>query len=222
MIVANDLRKSYRGRNFEITALRGLSFEISANEAVYVTGRSGCGKSSLLKIVGLLDFDYEGTCLVNGQDLREANDAEVSEARRGIGFVFQDFRLIPRLTVRANLETASAVKTGTVRSSEVQACLERVGLGDRGSSFPDELSGGQKQRVAIARSIIGRPKIIIADEPTGALDATTAQQIVDLLHDVQADLGCALMVVTHDEELASRATRRIRLSDGRISEPVLS
>lgn len=221
MIQLTEVGKRYVGRNFEVTALRSLTLTIPAGQYVCVVGKSGSGKSTLMKIMGLLDFDHTGSYALGGKVYTDANDATVSQARRRIGYVFQDFQLVQRHTVRRNLEMAMAIRTGAPDPDAVDACLAEVGLSDKGLSYPDELSGGQKQRVAIARAVLGDPDLIIADEPTGGLDTQTAGTIMDLLRDVHERHGCALALVTHDPELAARAPRSIELVDGEVSRDVL-
>ncbi|MCB0910790.1 MAG: ABC transporter ATP-binding protein [Propionibacteriaceae bacterium] len=221
MIDLVGIEKVYRGRNFEVTALRSVDLTIPRGQFVSVVGRSGSGKSSLMKILGLLDFDYRGEYLLDSTAYRGAGDARISTARRRVGYVFQDFQLIPRYTVARNLELAGAIRAGTHDPALALACLADVGLADKATSYPDELSGGQQQRVAIARAVLARPDLIIADEPTGALDATTAQDIVALLRRVHSDLGCAVVLVTHDQEIAAAADRTVELVDGRVHRDLL-
>lgn len=221
MIDLVGIEKVYRGRNFAVTALHSLDLSIPRGQFVSIVGRSGSGKSSLMKILGLLDFDYGGTYRLDATDYRGAGDRQVSAARRKVGYVFQDFQLIARYTVARNLELAGVIRTGTHDPARVLACLADVGLADKAASYPDELSGGQKQRVAIARAILARPHLVIADEPTGALDATTAQDIVALLRRVHSELGCAVVLVTHDLEIAAAADRTVELVDGTVSRDLL-
>lgn len=221
MIDLVQIGKVYRGRNFEVAALRSLTLQVPEGQFVSVVGRSGSGKSSLMKILGLLDFDYVGEYRFNSADYRDAGDATVSAARRRIGYVFQDFQLIPRYTVRRNLEFAAVIKTGSAEPALIDRCLADVELSDKALSYPDELSGGQKQRVAIARAIVGDPDLIIADEPTGALDATTAEGITGLLRRVHDSRGCTIVLVTHDREIAVAADRTVELVDGTVHSDLL-
>lgn len=221
MIDLVGIEKVYRGRNFEVTALRSVNLTIPAGQFVSVVGRSGSGKSSLLKILGLLDFDYRGEYLLDSTDYRGARDVRISAARRRVGYVFQDFQLISRYTVARNLELAGVIRTRAHDPARVIDCLADVGLADKAASYPDELSGGQKQRVAIARAILARPDLVIADEPTGALDAATAADIVALIRRVHTDLGCAVVLVTHDREIAAAADRTVELVDGTVERDLL-
>jgi len=221
MMELSRVSKVYQGRNFEVEALRDVNLTIPEGQFISVVGKSGSGKSSLLKILGLLDSNFTGQYLLSGRQLRGAKDSVVARARRQIGYVFQDFQLIGRYTVRKNLEIASAVRQGVPQQDEVEACLDWVGLADKGASYPDELSGGQKQRAAVARAVIGRPQLIIADEPTGSLDTATARQVLGLLRMVHADLQCTLVLVTHDMDIALVADRVVLLVEGVVRRDVL-
>ncbi|MFZ1410088.1 MAG: ABC transporter ATP-binding protein [Micropruina sp.] len=221
MISLNGVDKTYRGRNFEVAALRSLSLAVPQGQYLSVVGKSGSGKSSLMKIIGLLDFDYEGVYELSGRSLRGVGDQALSQARRRIGYVFQDFQLVSRFTVRRNLEIASVIRHGSVDAAQVTQGLEDVGLADKALSYPDELSGGQKQRVAIARAMLGGPDLLIADEPTGALDGATASAILDLLADIHQRHDCSILVVTHDDEVAAAAERTVELVAGEVVRDVL-
>lgn len=216
MIHLKEVSRCYRGRNFQVDALRGVNLEIPSDQYLSVIGKSGSGKSTLLKILGLLDFDYEGIYTFLDQNLRDASDSVVSKARRNIGYVFQDFRLIARYTIKRNLEIASTIRMGSCDTEVIEHFLEEVGLADKAYSYPDELSGGQKQRAAIARAVLCSPELVIADEPTGALDRHTSDLILDLMSRLHDELKCTIIVVTHDMEVASRAARTIELIDGEV------
>jgi putative ABC transport system ATP-binding protein len=221
MINLSHVGKVYAGSGFEVTALRDISLRVPAAQFACVVGKSGSGKSSLLKILGLLDFSHTGEYVFDGFRPRGAREAQVALARKRIGFVFQDFQLIGRFTVLKNLQIASAVRTGAPQNQEIAECLERVELEDKAANFPHELSGGQKQRVAVARAILGKPRLIIADEPTGSLDSATARQVIALLKQAQRDLRCSLVLVTHDMEIAEEADRVIELVGGEITSDLL-
>ena len=221
MLALTDVDKTYRGRNFAVHALRLLSLEVPKGQYLSVVGKSGSGKSSLMKIIGLLDFDYEGDYRLAGRTLRGAADGDLSVARRRIGYVFQDFQLVPRYTVRRNLELASVIRYGQVDHDQVDQGLADVGLADKAHSYPGELSGGQKQRVAIARAMLGGPDLLIADEPTGALDGATAASILDLLDEIHDRHACSILVVTHDDEVAAAADRTVEIVAGEIVRDVL-
>ena len=220
MIEIRNLEKTYAGRSFEVKALRGVDLSVGKGEYLSVIGKSGSGKSSLLKILGLLDFDYEGEYRFFDVSYRDADDRTVSAARRRVGYVFQDFQLIARHSVRRNLELAAVIRGGQLRGDEVEHALERVGLIDKVTSYPDELSGGQKQRVAIARALLGKPDLLIADEPTGSLDSATASGVMELIGEIAQEQGCSVIVVTHDLEVAERASRTIELVDGHLGHEV--
>ncbi len=221
MIELREVSKSYRGRNFEVRALSSVSLNVPPGQYLSVVGKSGSGKSTLMKIIGLLDFDFAGEHRFQGREFRGAPDDQVSRARRRIGYVFQDFQLVGRHTVRRNLEMASVIRTGSFRTEEIETALDEVGLPDKAESFPDELSGGQKQRVAIARAVLGRPDLVVADEPTGALDVATATGILALLRGIQQTHGCGVLLVTHDPEIAAGADRTIELVNGEVARDVL-
>jgi len=221
MIALRDVTKTYRGRNFEVHALRSVSLDVPPGQYLSVVGKSGSGKSSLMKIIGLLDFDYSGDYRLAGRTVRGANDQELSRTRRRVGYVFQDFQLIPRFTVKRNLEIASVIRGYGADQSRISEALASVDLDDKALSYPDELSGGQKQRVAIARAMLGEPGLLIADEPTGALDAATAASILDLLGSIHEHHACSILVVTHDREVAAAAERTVELVAGEVISDVL-
>jgi putative ABC transport system ATP-binding protein len=201
-----------------VTAVRDVSLRIEAGEHIAISGPSGCGKSTLLHMLGCVDTPSSGTLRFQGQDVATLSDAGRSLLRlRQIGFVFQRFFLLPMLTAWENVELPQA-EAGAGRSerrARTQELLEYVGLAARAGHRPSELSGGEMQRVAIARALANRPRLLLADEPTGELDEATGQQIVELLDRLHAD-GTAVVVVTHDSAVASRANRLLRMRDGRV------
>ena len=213
-IELRGIRKVYKGRNFCVEALKSVDLSMEKGSYCSIVGKSGSGKSSLLKIVGLLDFDYEGDFLLGGEVLRRHGDASVSARRRRIGFVFQDFQLINRLTVRQNLEAASVIKLGYVDKDRIGEVLRAVEMDAKTESYPDELSGGQKQRVSIARAMLAKPDLLIADEPTGAIDEANTENILQLLDRLHETTDTTVLVVTHDRDVALRADRIIELRDG--------
>ena len=213
-IELRGIRKVYKGRNFCVEALKSVDLSIEKGSYCSIVGKSGSGKSSLLKIVGLLDFDYKGDFLLGGEVLRRHGDAPVSARRRRIGFVFQDFQLINRLTVRQNLEAASVIKLGYVDKDRIGEVLRAVEMDAKAESYPDELSGGQKQRVSIARAMLAKPDLLIADEPTGAIDEANTENILQLLDRLHETTDTTVLVVTHDRDVALRADRIIELRDG--------
>lgn len=218
MIKLSGLRKSYASGGGRLEVLKGLDLHILPGESVAIMGSSGSGKSTLLNVLGLLDGFDEGSYLLADQDIKDLPEVESAGIRsRTLGFVFQSFNL---------LETKDAIENVALplyyqqvrraeRMEQARAMLDRVGLGDRGDHRPSQLSGGQKQRVAIARALVSNPKVILADEPTGALDTATSHEIMDLLDEVQQS-GITLVVVTHEPDIAERMQRTIYLRDGRI------
>ncbi|MFP4635003.1 MAG: ABC transporter ATP-binding protein [Nitriliruptoraceae bacterium] len=220
LLSAHAVERVYRlGRDVEVPALRGVSFEVDRGDYVAIVGSSGSGKSTLLNLLGALDRPTAGSVRYDGRDVREMSDAELAELRnRRIGFVFQSFHLLPRMTAVDNVALPLVYRGGTPRSRRQAAvdALEQVGLADRLQHRPTELSGGQQQRVAMARALVTEPALILADEPTGNLDTVTGRDIMGLLEQLQSQRGTALVVITHEREIAARARRRIELLDGAI------
>jgi putative ABC transport system ATP-binding protein len=224
LLEAVDVERTYLlGRDVEVPALRGVSFAVDRGDYVAIVGSSGSGKSTLLNLLGALDRPTAGHVRYAGRDVREMSDAELAELRnRRIGFVFQAFHLLPRLTALDNVALPLVYRPGSARDrrDKAVAALEAVGLGDRMDHRPTELSGGQQQRVAIARAVVTDPDLVLADEPTGNLDSVTGEDIMRLLEGLHADHGTALVVITHEAEIAARASRRIELRDGRMTGAV--
>lgn len=216
-IKLQNINKTYKGRNFLVEALKNINIEFDLGSYCSIVGKSGSGKSSLLKIIGLLDFDYEGTYLFFDKQLRRKKDTIISKNRRKIGFVFQDFQLINRYTVQKNLETASVIKLGYVDNERINEMLEAVEMSSKCNSYPDELSGGQKQRVSIARAMVGKPDLLIADEPTGAIDEENTKNVLAIIDKLHKDTNTTIIIVTHDMDVAQRSDRIIELRDGVIS-----
>lgn len=224
MIELVNIEKEFRrGSGPVVRALRGVSLTIGEGELVAIRGASGSGKSSLLNLLGCLDQPTRGQYLLEGRDVSQAGDGLRSRLRaRFIGFIFQAFHLLPRTTALENVETPSlyqARNRGEVVATRARAkaALERVGLGHRLHHYPSELSGGEQQRVAIARALINNPALILADEPTGNLDANAGEAIMNLIMEVHGE-GKTVVLVTHDEAVAARAQRQIVLHDGRVRE----
>jgi putative ABC transport system ATP-binding protein len=218
LLEAIDVGRVYRmGHDVEVHALRGVSFRVDHGDYVAIMGTSGSGKSTLLNLLGALDRPSSGEVRYGGVDVRTLSDTALAELRnRRIGFVFQAFHLLPRLSALDNVALPLVYRPGSVRErrERATAALEAVGLGDRMDHRPTELSGGQQQRVAIARALVTEPDLILADEPTGNLDTATGEDIMALLERLHAEAGTALVVITHEPEIAGRATRRIELRDG--------
>jgi len=213
--------KIYRMGKVEVPALRGLSLSIRRGEHVSIMGPSGSGKSTFLHLAGALDHPTSGRVLIEGRDPSKLGDAELSRLRNKlIGFVFQTFNLIPRLTAIQNVILPLTLQDipQEERRRRAEEALRQVGLAHRMNHRPNEMSGGEQQRVAIARAIVTRPKIILADEPTGNLDSHSASEIVDLLTRLNKELGATLVVVTHNPEVGNVAERIIKIRDGVVYE----
>jgi putative ABC transport system ATP-binding protein len=222
-IRTEGLSRRYAHRAGSVTALDGVTMTLEPGAYVAVVGPSGSGKSTLMHQLGLLDRPSEGTVWFGSTDTAGLSDDERAEMRRTrIGFVFQFFQLLPGLRAWENVAVPQVLAGARMsgREHEAKDLLNAVGLADRGDHRPDELSGGQQQRVAIARAVAGAPAIVLADEPTGALDATTALEVQLVLERLTVDLGRTLVVVTHDPGVAARARQRIELRDGRVHERV--
>jgi putative ABC transport system ATP-binding protein len=219
VIRMENVTKVYRTGALEVAALRGVSFAIDEGEYVSVMGPSGSGKSTLMHILGCLDVPSGGSYWLSGEDVSSMDEIELADVRnRHIGFVFQQFNLLASLSAWRNVELPliyAGVGHHGRRELAVEA-LQRVGLGDRIHHRPGELSGGQQQRVAVARALVGEPALILADEPTGALDSSSAQDVMGLLNELHAS-GRTLVVITHDAEVADAAERTLRIRDGLLS-----
>ncbi|MEA2273019.1 MAG: putative transport system ATP-binding protein [Solirubrobacteraceae bacterium] len=212
-------RRTYGSGETLVAALDGVDLRIDHGEFVVVAGPSGSGKTTLLQLLGALDRPTEGEVLFEGEDLAGMSDAQLTQLRqRTLGFVFQQFNLIPTMTARQNVEAALA-PTGMgrrERADRTGELLERVKLGHRLDNLPSQLSGGEQQRVAIARALANRPRVVLADEPTGNLDSTTGDELMALLHTLSAEEGLSVVVVTHDASIAGSADRVVRMHDGRL------
>ena len=218
MIRMKNVSKVYRTEHVETHALSGFTVEIRDGEFVAVMGPSGSGKTTFLNIAGLLDAFDQGTYWLDGHDVSRLSDRKMSKLRNEkIGFIFQSFNLIPDLDVRDNVDVPLRYRglPARARKEAIEQALEVVGLTSRIKHYPAQLSGGQQQRVAVARAVVGQPKLILADEPTGNLDSAMANEIMDLLERINAD-GTTVVMVTHDPELAARAPRQIHVLDGRM------
>ena len=220
MIDIQHLDKSYWADKTEVPVLKDVCFAVEEGEYVSIMGPSGSGKSTLMNIIGCLDVPTAGTYLLGGESISEKTDKEMSRLRNStIGFVFQNFNLLPRETALENV--ALPLLYGGVgrkeRTRRAQEALENVGLGDRLTFLPTQLSGGQKQRVAIARAMVGRPKLLLADEPTGALDTASGRQIMELFRALNQQ-GVTIVMITHEPEIAAYADRTLYIRDGMLSE----
>jgi len=224
IVAARDLRKEYRMGDTVVAALDGVSLDIGRGEMVAIMGPSGSGKSTLMNLVGALDVPTSGSIVIDGVALETADAAQLADLRsRAIGFVFQQFQLLARLPALDNVAMPLLYArdfTGDARAI-ARDRLARVGLAERAHHLPTELSGGQQQRVAIARALVNEPAILLADEPTGALDSRTGRSIIRLFQDLNA-AGQTVVMVTHDEGVARACTRIVRFRDGRIVEDALN
>jgi len=218
MIYLQNISKVYRTRNIETLALDNINLEIQKSEFLSIMGPSGCGKSTMLNVIGLLDEPTDGKLILDGVEINGHNDKALAALRnRKLGFVFQNFHLISSLNVQDNVELPllyRKVSPGE-RRKLTEEVLEKVGLSHRRKHFPSELSGGQCQRVAVARALVGKPEILLADEPTGNLDSKMGDDIMNLLSSLNKELGTTIVMVTHDRQLANQTERIIHLFDGR-------
>jgi len=220
LIRLDGIEKTYMVGQIPVNALRGLNLSVTHREYLAIMGPSGSGKSTLMNIIGCLDVPSKGSYHLDGNDVSTMNDDQLAAIRnRKIGFVFQTFNLLPRATALGNVEVplVYAGMPARTRRERASSVLERVGLGDRMHHKPAQLSGGQRQRVAVARALVNRPSVILADEPTGNLDSKTGTEIMDLFQEL-ADGGNTIITVTHDPVVAKKARRVVRLVDGTVAE----
>lgn len=218
LIELRDIYKIYQMGDTEVHAADGVSLRIQEGEFVAIVGQSGSGKSTLMNIIGCLDVPSEGTYLLNGQDVGQMNKNQLAEVRnRLLGFIFQQYNLLPKLNLVENVEVPLmyAGVPKKERRDRARKALEEVGLGDKWRHRPMELSGGQQQRVSIARALVGHPAVILADEPTGALDSRTGREVLGMLQDLHSQ-GHTVVLITHDNSIAVQAQRIIRLEDGQV------
>ena len=218
MISLQNIEKVYRTNTVETLALNSISLDIAKGEFLSIMGPSGCGKSTLLNIMGLLDAPSKGNIKIANQTTEKLNDKQLANFRnQKLGFIFQSYHLINDLQVLDNVELPLLYRSSVSAKERKQLAteaLEKVGLANRVKHFPNQLSGGQKQRVAIARAIVGRPEIILADEPTGNLDSAMGNEIMDILMKLNQNDGTTIVMVTHDENMAHKTHRLVRLFDG--------
>jgi putative ABC transport system ATP-binding protein len=216
MLRCESLTQTYLSGGRELTVLRDIGFELEDGGFLAIVGPSGSGKTTLLGLLAGLDRPKRGRVMLEGQDLSRLSEDQRAQLRgQKVGFVFQSFHLIPTLTARENVQVPLELRGEDARE-RAEELLARVGLGDRGHHYPAQLSGGEQQRVALARAFSNRPRLLFADEPTGNLDAATGAKVIDLMAELNRELGTTLVLVTHDHDLASRARRVIRLADGRM------
>ena len=218
LVELKDIYKIYHMGDTEIHALDGISLTIEKGEFVAIVGQSGSGKSTCMNIIGCLDVPTRGQYLLNGKDISQYTDDELAEVRnKMLGFIFQQYNLLPKLTVLDNV--ALPLLYGGVKESEQKArameALKKVGLDSKAHNLPSQLSGGQQQRVSIARALAGDPSVILADEPTGALDLRTGREVMVFLQNLHKE-GNTIVLITHDNSIAAQAKRIVRITDGRI------
>ena len=215
-----NITKIYKMGEVEIRAADGITFFVKKGELVVIVGPSGAGKTTVLNILGGMDTATEGTLLVDGQDITRYNAKQLTEYRReDIGFVFQFYNLVPNLTALENVELALQICRDPLDARKV---LEEVGLGDRLNNFPAQLSGGEQQRVSIARALAKNPKLLLCDEPTGALDYNTGKAILKLLQNMCRERGMTVIVITHNQAIAPMADRLIHIKNGQVSQMELN
>ncbi len=219
LIDLRDIYKIYQMGDMEVRASDGISLKIWKGEFVSIVGKSGSGKSTMMNIIGCLDVPTSGEYILDGEDVSEMEDDELAEIRnKTIGFVFQQYNLLPRQTLLENVELP-LIYAGVgrkERQERAMASLEKVGLQDKWKYLPQQLSGGQQQRVSIARALVGNPSLILADEPTGALDSRTSRDVLDFLKQLNEE-GNTVVIITHDTSIAMEAKRVVRIRDGKIT-----
>jgi putative ABC transport system ATP-binding protein len=217
VVMARGIGKTVKSGEADLVILRDINLAVTRGEAVAVLGASGSGKSTLLAILAGLDTPTSGTVELDGQDIFAMDEDLRAELRgRAVGFVFQSFQLLPSLTALENVMLPLELGNDAAAESKAREMLARVGLGERLHHYPKHLSGGEQQRVALARAFVVRPKLLLADEPTGSLDADSGAEVIKLLFEMNREYGTTLVMVTHDESLAARCGRSVRLAAGRI------
>jgi putative ABC transport system ATP-binding protein len=217
MLIIRDLEKTYLSGAHPLTVLHGVSFRVEERDFVAIVGPSGSGKTTLLGLMAGLDTPSSGSVRLDGTELGRLSEDERARLRRHkVGFVFQSFQLLPSLTAQENVQVPLELRGDAHAAPRARSLLARVGLEARCDHYPAQLSGGEQQRVALARAFVHEPRILFADEPTGNLDAVTGRSIIDLMVELNRDLGTTLVLVTHDPEVAGRAGRIIRLADGAV------
>lgn len=224
IVEAVDLKKTYVLGKVPVNALRGVNLKVEGGDFLAVLGPSGSGKSTLLNLIGALDKPTEGKMLIESIDISTLNDSQLADLRRRIGFVFQFFNLIPRFTARENVELSMAIAglSKADRRKRAEDLLGTVGLKERVNHKPDELSGGEQQRVAIARALANNPKFLLMDEPTGNIDSKAASEIISLIKRLNEEKGVTVIMVTHDQRLASQSKKIVQMFDGSIVQEVVN
>jgi putative ABC transport system ATP-binding protein len=219
-----NVTKAYMLGKVPVEALRGVNLKVETGDFVAILGPSGSGKSTMLNLIGALDKPTSGTLLIDGVDISKLNDNQLAEIRLRIGFVFQFFNLIPRLTAKDNVELSMSIANLSKADRKKRAIelLETVGLKDRINHKPAELSGGQQQRVAIARALANNPKFLLLDEPTGNVDSKTANEVLTLIRKLNVENDVSIIMVTHDQHLAREAKRTVQMFDGEITSEVVN
>lgn len=217
-----DLKKTYILGKVPVNALQGVNLKVEKGDFIAILGPSGSGKSTLLNMIGALDKPTEGKVFINGVDVSTLNDNQLADLRRSIGFVFQFFNLIPRLSARGNVELTLAIAElgKKERRKRAEELLETVGLKERMKHKPAELSGGERQRVAIARALANNPGFLLMDEPTGNIDSKTAKDIIELIKQLNEEKGVTIIMITHDQQLATQAKRIVKMLDGTIIKEI--
>ncbi|MEM2816765.1 MAG: ABC transporter ATP-binding protein [Candidatus Bathyarchaeia archaeon] len=224
IVEAVELKKTYMLGKVPVEALKGVNLKVEEGEFLSILGPSGSGKSTLLNLIGALDKPTGGKLYIEGVDIATLSDDQLADLRRRIGFVFQFFNLIPRLTALQNVELPMAIAglSKAERRKRAEELLEIVGLGDRKNHKPSELSGGQQQRVAIARALANNPRFLLMDEPTGNIDSKSANEIIQLVKGLNTEREVTVIMVTHDQKLAVEAARTLHMLDGTIVKETLN
>jgi putative ABC transport system ATP-binding protein len=224
VVEATNVTKTYMLGKVPVEALRGVNLKVETGEFVSILGPSGSGNSTMLNLIGALDKSTSGTLLIDGVDIGKLSDNQLADLRLKIGFVFQFFNLIPRLTARDNVELSMSIANvgKSERKKRAIDLLETVGLKDRINHKPAELSGGQQQRVAIARALANNPKFLLLDEPTGNVDSKTASEVLSLIKKLNVENNVSIIMVTHDQHLAREAKRTVQMFDGEITSEVVN
>ncbi len=224
IVEAVDLKKTYLLGKVPVNALNGVNLKVDRGDFLAILGPSGSGKSTLLNLIGALDKPTAGRLMIEGTDISTLNDNQLTDLRRRVGFVFQFFNLIPRFSARQNVELSMSIADvgKPERTKRADALLETVGLKDRMSHKPAELSGGEQQRVAIARALANDPKFLLMDEPTGNIDSKTAMEVMGLIKGLNGENGVTVIMVTHDQRLASQSKKTVMMLDGSIVQETVN